>query len=211
MIGLNKIRKERKVFSDLNVREKYKLYKKQEKEAKVIKIKKRQGRKKGFCLSEETKKKISNALKGNKNPMYRKHHTEEAKEKIRQVRLKTIFSYTNTKIERLVQEELTNRGYAFYTQPLIFGLPDLAFLDQKIAIFIDGCYWHSCPECNKGRVFVKVINRDDKVNEVLKRNNWIVLRFWEHEINNNVKEVADKIENLYLTKLNENKTFTEVD
>lgn len=73
----------------------------------------------------------------------------------------------------------------------ISGRPDFAFRKQKLAVFVDGCFWHACPkhatqpkgnemfwqtklEANKAR--------DRKVNRLLRANGWRVLRIWEHEL-----------------------------
>jgi DNA mismatch endonuclease, patch repair protein len=82
------------------------------------------------------------------------------------------------------------------------GKPDIVFTKKKIAVFIDGCFWHKCPvdfqepETRK-EFWMKKINsnveRDKKVNEKLRFDGWIVLRFWEHEIRKNPDDVVKKI------------------
>lgn len=90
--------------------------------------------------------------------------------------------------------------------PLI-GKPDFVFSPAKIAIFIDGCFWHGCPlhcrmpssninywnkKINKSKV------RDKKISKTLKMKGWQVIRIWEHEIKsgrinsklNRIKKVA---------------------
>jgi DNA mismatch endonuclease, patch repair protein len=73
----------------------------------------------------------------------------------------------------------------------IFGKPDFAFPKQKVAIFVDGCFWHRCPKCyvepksNKEFWRTKVQRnrrRDARVARCLRKNNWIVLRVWEHQL-----------------------------
>lgn len=57
--------------------------------------------------------------------------------------------------------------------------PDFVDNYAKIAIFIDGCYWHHCPlhfPSSKTRI------SDDKANETLRNKGWQVIRFWEHEM-----------------------------
>ena len=62
---------------------------------------------------------------------------------------------------------------------------------ERVAIFIDGCFWHKCPKCFKEpksnkEFWLKKIKdntiRDCKANEALRDKGWIVLRFWEHQI-----------------------------
>jgi DNA mismatch endonuclease (patch repair protein) len=67
---------------------------------------------------------------------------------------------------------------------------DIAFTRQRIAIYIDGCFWHSCPEhlhlpkANADYWTPKLarnVERDAEVNAILRGLGWTVLRFWEHE------------------------------
>lgn len=71
----------------------------------------------------------------------------------------------------------------------IVGNPDFIFRDKKIAIFIDGCFWHGCPKCfikpkSNVEYWLPKIDRNKKrdreVNAELRRQGWTVLRFWEH-------------------------------
>jgi len=73
----------------------------------------------------------------------------------------------------------------------IFAKPDFVFLSQKIAIFVDGCFWHGCQEqgsslVNKAAFWVKKLTankiRDRLVNRTLKAKWWLVLRIWEHDL-----------------------------
>lgn len=68
--------------------------------------------------------------------------------------------------------------------------PDIAFTRARLAVFIDGCYWHSCPE--HGRVpkvnadywkpkLARNVERDRATAAALEAGGWSVLRFWEHE------------------------------
>lgn len=49
-----------------------------------------------------------------------------------------------TKIERLVGLTLKNQGLKFKANPKMYGHPDIIILKGKIAIFLDGCFWHGC-------------------------------------------------------------------
>ncbi len=83
------------------------------------------------------------------------------------------------------------------------GCPDFVFEKEKIAIFVDGCFWHGCPLCYKKpktsikyweQKLVANKNRDDKVSKLLETNGWLVLRFWEHETSEKTM-IIDKIIN----------------
>jgi len=71
--------------------------------------------------------------------------------------------------------------------------PDFVFEEQRIVVFIDGCFWHACPVCDKmpasnteywTKKFQRNIERDKRATKELSEEGWIVLRFWEHEIKN---------------------------
>lgn len=75
--------------------------------------------------------------------------------------------------------------------PDICGKPDFAFREQRLLLFVDGCYWHGCPKCyrrpssNLGYWDAKVARnraRDMKIAKQLKRDGWRVLRIWEHQL-----------------------------
>lgn len=74
--------------------------------------------------------------------------------------------------------------------PLI-GKPDFVLPRLKIAVFIDGCFWHGCPRhCRMPSSNVTYWNnkigknkiRDKKITKTLKIKGWQVIRIWEHEI-----------------------------
>ena len=77
--------------------------------------------------------------------------------------------------------------------------PDFVFPKQKVALFIDGCFWHGCRRCytapKASRAFWKrkvITNRErDKYQTVaLKRLGWRVVRVWEHQLSGEAKAVA---------------------
>lgn len=67
---------------------------------------------------------------------------------------------------------------------------DLVFATTRVAVFVDGCYWHGCPEhyaapaTNASYWSDKVSTnraRDVETNQLLHERGWTVLRFWEHQ------------------------------
>lgn len=73
----------------------------------------------------------------------------------------------------------------------VTGKPDIAFMDEKIAVFLDGCFWHGCPEHyhppkTRMRFWMKKIQtnrkRDETVVEKLVGDGWKIFRIWEHDI-----------------------------
>lgn len=93
------------------------------------------------------------------------------------------------------------RGYRIHNKNLP-GNPDIAFSKKKIAIFIDGCFWHGCPICyvepktNRDYWLPKIrntIERDNTQQKELESAGWVVIRIWEHDIKNDVQNAVDTI------------------
>ncbi|MCX5198390.1 very short patch repair endonuclease [Streptomyces sp. NBC_00249] len=100
----------------------------------------------------------------------------------------------DTKPELVIRRLVHARGlrYRIATRPLpgLRRTADLVFRPAKVAVFIDGCYWHGCPEhyvspkTNPGYWSEKVARnmaRDRDTDRQLEEAGWLVLRFWEHE------------------------------
>src|SRR5436190_20726149 len=73
----------------------------------------------------------------------------------------------------------------------IFGKPDFIFRRERLALFVDGCFWHGClkhskpPRSNQTYWRAKMIRnkaRDRSVSSALRKKGWRVLRIWEHEL-----------------------------
>jgi DNA mismatch endonuclease (patch repair protein) len=73
----------------------------------------------------------------------------------------------------------------------VFGMPDFLFRRNRLALFVDGCFWHGCPKHCKIPVgnrafwkkkFASNKARDRRVNRELRRLGWQVLRIWEHDL-----------------------------
>lgn len=82
---------------------------------------------------------------------------------------------------------------------LLFGRPDFTFQKQRLVIFVDGCFWHSCPKHSNtpanNRVFwtKKLLanrKRDRLVARTLRKNGWRVIRIWEHELRKPTRVLA---------------------
>lgn len=90
------------------------------------------------------------------------------------------------------------------------GSPDIAFRRSRLAIFVDGCFWHGCPrhgtvpKTNTSFWTAKIRRnrqRDRQVDRSLKRLGWRVLRLWEHEVRGDIGHVLRRIERLLLARL----------
>ncbi len=82
------------------------------------------------------------------------------------------------------------RGWRMYAQDLP-GTPDFVFPAAKLAVYVDGCFWHGCSRCYRrpksSQTYwdLKVSgnkSRDTRVTQALRRNGWRVRRIWEHDL-----------------------------
>ena len=80
-----------------------------------------------------------------------------------------------------------------------FGKPDFIFRKSRLAVFVDGCFWHGCPRHCKipatNRPFWKKKlaanrTRDRRVNRTLRKEGWHVVRIWEHELQQPARSLA---------------------
>jgi DNA mismatch endonuclease (patch repair protein) len=81
------------------------------------------------------------------------------------------------------------------------GKPDLAFTRWKVAVFIDGAFWHGHPDhftFGKSGTYwdakiARTKERDRRANEELRATGWTVLRFWDFEVANNLQDCVSAI------------------
>ena len=101
------------------------------------------------------------------------------------------------------------RGYRLNWRK-VPGSPDIAFIRQKLAIFINGCFWHRCPKCElplpKSNTefwkdkFNKNVKRDKKKNMQLINFGWRVLVIWECDIKSNIRDVILEVRQILESK-----------
>lgn len=86
------------------------------------------------------------------------------------------------------------------------GRPDVIFAGKRIAVFVDGCQWHGCPDHyvrpRSRQEFwdaklAENVGRDRRQTLALERAGWRVARFWEHEVFERLEEVVAKIRRLW--------------
>lgn len=117
----------------------------------------------------------------------------------------------NTKAEMLVRRELHRRGVRFRLHAKdVVGRPDIVWRGRRLAVFIDGDFWHGNAWRLRGlrsldemfptrrEWWVAKIRRnevrDEEVNRILAEHGWTVLRFWESDVLTDVETVADRIQ-----------------
>jgi DNA mismatch endonuclease, patch repair protein len=102
----------------------------------------------------------------------------------------------DTKPEIALRRALHARGYR-YRKDLRVDLPggvrvrpDIVFTARKVAVFVDGCFWHVCPQHGRQPAsnewywtpkLRRNMERDEIADEALKAAGWKVVRLWEHE------------------------------
>jgi DNA mismatch endonuclease, patch repair protein len=73
----------------------------------------------------------------------------------------------------------------------LFGKPDFVFAEFRVAVFVDGCFWHGCPAhgmlpASNRAFWVRKLNenkkRDKLVCRNLKKSGWRVIRIWQHDL-----------------------------
>jgi len=109
---------------------------------------------------------------------------------------------SGTRPERLLRSALWKRGLRYRLHEKLPGSPDIAFVSDRLAIFVDGCFWHGCPvhytEPRTNTAFWRAklqrnAERDQRVDRELSAAGWRVLRIWEHEVHDDLDHVADRV------------------
>ena len=113
----------------------------------------------------------------------------------------------DTKPETLLRKALWKKGVRYRKNyPLLPGKPDIVLTRQKIAIFVDGDFWHARGHqdnpgeqvaTNKAfwqKKLARNVERDREVNDELTEAGWLVLRFWEKDILTNLEKCIEEIE-----------------
>ena len=111
----------------------------------------------------------------------------------------------DSKIEKKLGSALWAAGVRYRKHYPITGKPDFALPSHKIAIFCDSNFWHGKnwgearkTEFRKNREFwiskiERNMERDREVNQALKEEGWIVIRFWEDEIKNKTEWCVNQV------------------
>ncbi len=114
----------------------------------------------------------------------------------------------NTKPElvffRLLSVAFHSKGYRYRKHyNSLPGRPDAVFVSRKIALFVDGDFWHGyrfdlattrLAEGYWRDKIVRNMQRDRSVNRKLKKAGWTVMRFWEHDVKKHPEKIVLKIE-----------------
>jgi DNA mismatch endonuclease (patch repair protein) len=114
----------------------------------------------------------------------------------------------NTKPELILRKALWHSGIRGYrvNWKKAPGKPDIAFPGKKLAIFVNGCFWHRCPYCSPPipksntkfwkEKFRRNVERDKQKLKYLHEKGWDTLVVWECQIKENVQSSFKKIKEL---------------
>lgn len=117
----------------------------------------------------------------------------------------------DTRPERELRQELHRRGLRFRLhRKIVVGTnrrADIVFGPARVAVFVDGCFWHGCPRHGKRESSVnswywpdkiaRNVDRDRDTDARLRSDGWLVVRIWEHEER---ARAADRIERAVLQR-----------
>lgn len=104
--------------------------------------------------------------------------------------------------EMKLRKALWAAGHRYRVRTKLPGRPDIAFIGARVAVFVDGCFWHACPvhstrpRSNTAFWAAKLarnVVRDQEVSLQLSNDGWCVVRFWEHEVRSDLPAVVDKV------------------
>jgi DNA mismatch endonuclease (patch repair protein) len=110
--------------------------------------------------------------------------------------------------ERIVRSLLHQRGLRFRKNATlkVEGVrvtADIVFPSKSLAVFIDGCFWHGCPDHGRSpkanprywnAKLARNVERDARNSSLLRAAGWTVLRYWEHESPDEVAQsIADQV------------------
>lgn len=137
----------------------------------------------------------------------KEHDTPSASSETARNRMKAV-RQVGTLPELLIREALDSLDltYEVNAQPLsdLQRFADILFREEKVAVFVDGCFWHGCPihgtqaKANKRFWAEKIARnkeRDRDTDRQLGEAGWTVLRIWEHE---DPETAAKRIQSLLL-------------
>lgn len=111
----------------------------------------------------------------------------------------------NTSPEVRLRKALHARGFRYVLGAKLPGRPDMVFPSRRVALFVDGCFWHRCPthsvlpgsrqEWWRQKLEANVL-RDRRTDALLAAEGWKVIRVWEHDIRRNMPATVLRVSGL---------------
>lgn len=112
---------------------------------------------------------------------------------------------TDTKPEITMRKALRRAGLSGYRLrwKKAPGSPDIAYVGRRVAIFVHGCFWHSCPHCQIPRPktnsdywhrkFIRNKERDERKTRELQAVGWQVVELWECQVKANMESCVSRV------------------
>lgn len=110
----------------------------------------------------------------------------------------------DTKPEVALRKACWSLGYRYRLQARLPGRPDFVFSRQRVAVFVDGCFWHGCPTHYQAPAtraefwklkLARNQQRDAMVTQQLTAAGWRVIRIWEHTVSQTIDEAVREVVN----------------
>jgi DNA mismatch endonuclease (patch repair protein) len=108
----------------------------------------------------------------------------------------------DTKPELLLRRALWRKGFRYRIHRRDIGNADIVFIKEKIAVFVDGEFWHGRCWKEQGKIppkgywqnkIMRNMERDNKTNDTLISEGWYIFRFWDSEVINSLDKCVAKI------------------
>lgn len=112
-------------------------------------------------------------------------------------------SHFNTPPEKRLRRSLWHEGFRYRLHRRISNArPDIVFIGKRVAVFVDGCFWHGCPRhytapINNAEFWREKLRmnqeRDRRNDRELRDEGWTVLRYWSCEIKCDLSRVLEQV------------------
>ena len=123
---------------------------------------------------------------------------------VRSRTMAAVKSTGNRSTERVLRARLVRAGVCGWRMHAkdVAGCPDFVFDAARVAVFVDGCFWHGCPSCHRPpssnqEYWTKKVarnqTRDRRNSRALRRDGWKVVRVWEHSLKKDPAAVLRRI------------------
>ena len=126
---------------------------------------------------------------------------------VRSRTMAAVKSTGNRSTERVLRARLVRwgiRGWRMHARD-VTGCPDFVFEERRVAVFVDGCFWHGCPTCRRPpnsnqEYWTKKVERnktrDRRHTRALRSDGWTVVRIWECALTRDPARVVRRIRDL---------------
>ncbi len=131
--------------------------------------------------------------------------TDHVSKTVRSSIMRAVKSKGGRSTERKLWSAIASQGISGWKTNVeeLPGKPDVVFVRQRLAVFVDGCFWHGCPKCYRrpqsnqnywDRKVARNIQRDKTKRRQLRRLGWRVIQIWEHDFKISAASAMKKIE-----------------